>query len=155
MPGAGFITMVFFLAVLALAAAFQPSWLPKSVRRVAIGIIAVIAILFTVIPSLSSDQTIPTWAVYLLAGISFIVLLGVTVFRWLFNRFVDNASQLREAINNGFKVLLEEENISITELKRRAENKAGEGIRFNKHIWKKALKIFEQEGILQREKLNE
>lgn len=154
MPGASFIVMAFFLVILALAAAYQPSWLPKPVRHVAVGIIAVIAILATVIPSLSSDQAIPTWAVYLLAGIGFLVLLGVTVLRLFFNLLIDRSSQLREAINTSFQVLVEADSISVTDLKQYAESKAGSGVRFNKYIWKKALETLEKEGILRREKFS-
>jgi len=144
--------MVFFLVTLALVATCQPKFLPKQARLFAVSAIAVIAILATVIPSLSTAKVIPIWAVYLLAGVSFVVLTGLTLIPSLFYFFIDRSSQLREAIKACFRVLLEHEELRLSGLKSQAETHAGIGIRFNKWIWAKALEILEQEKVLKIEK---
>jgi len=154
MSGAGYIVMVLFIAMLAVSAYWQPSWLPKWARAIALIVITVIATVAAVTPTLSNDKTIPTWAVYLLTGVSLIFVLCLTAIRWLFYRFIDRSSHLREVIKASFQIMLEHESLELSEFKTRAESQVGTGIRFNRWVWTKALEILEQEKILKKEKID-
>jgi hypothetical protein len=146
----GFIAIITFLVILSLAATFQPSWLPKPARSIALGVTALIVLIATVIPSLPGNKNIPAWAVYLVAGISGVFVVGMTLIRWLFFRLIDRSSQLHEALNACFQVLATSKELTVSDLKSRAEKKIKGGIRFNKWVWNKTLEALEQEAILKR-----